>query len=140
MPSQKVYFLVTRQLGKQKSILFSFPSCRVAKKLKFFVPKAVAEAVEDTFFFPERSQKEKTIVFSLKSCRGSIKCCFWLRKFRVRREIDGFYAVASVLVVIVYGILRIMLVGTDYKSALSSWTRAKAKTLYIRTLPKMTKK
>ena len=76
LPTQKVYFLIKRELGKQKNILFFFPSSRVGKKLKFFVPKAVAEAVDDNFFFAERSRKQKNMFFGLKSCRWMKKLCF----------------------------------------------------------------
>ena len=68
--------MVKRELGKQKIILFFFPSCRVGKKLKFFVPKAVAEAIVHSFFLPERSLNEKIIIFGLKSFRWMKNLCF----------------------------------------------------------------
>ena len=57
-------------------MLFFFPSCRVGKKFKFFVPKAVAEAIVHSFFLAERSLNEKIIIFGLKSFRWMKNLCF----------------------------------------------------------------
>jgi hypothetical protein len=55
--TQKAYFLVKRNVGKEKSILFCFQSCRRGKKVNFFVPKVFEQPVEDTFLLPELSLK-----------------------------------------------------------------------------------
>ena len=76
MPTRKLWFLVKRSVGKQKFIVFSFPSVRSGKKFKFFVPKAIAEAIVHSFFLAERSLNEKIIIFGWKSFRWMKNLCF----------------------------------------------------------------